>query len=479
MRNNNTLYENKLGANMRLLAKDIYISNDTHHTKINNNDLIVGAAGAGKTSGYLIPNVEMGCSSMVIADTKDNLYRQLSGKLKKRGYKVYKINFDNLMENAKNSASIIGYNPLRYIGYNKKLHMFSQKDIMKIATVITPISEVEKDPFWPKSAQNLCEAIMGLCLEMSDIINPSLETVMDMLNELSTSKALNFERQLESVRNIYDIEEDGHFAFEDDEDYQVLTRSEYDDMDLFRKMLVFIALNPSVPAVIRFKSILTSYGSADKTYDSVRAILTSDLVKLAFDELSYLYNNKKQLEFKSLGEEKTVVFLTISDTDRSQDKLVNLFYTQLLQELCSAADRNPKGRLKIPVRIFFDDFASNTLIPDFDKIISVIRSREISVSLIIQSISQLKSLYGENAASTIINNCDNCIYLGGQDVGTAQFFGLKANKPYSDILYMPLDCVYLFTRGCRPLMTKRYDPFESAIDDDVTNNNKERNIAYE
>ena len=150
------------------------------------------------------------------------------------------------------------------------------------------------------------------------------------------------------------------------------------------------------------------------------------------------------------------MFLTVSDTDRSMDGLANLFYTQALQSLCAAADKSPGHRLTVPVRFILDDFAANTCIPDFDKTVSVTRSREVSVSVILQSLSQLEALYGHAKALTILNNCDHFLYLGGQDVETATFVSKKANRPVSDILNMPLDSAWLFTRGTPPRQVRKF-----------------------
>jgi len=155
------------------------------------------------------------------------------------------------------------------------------------------------------------------------------------------------------------------------------------------------------------------------------------------------------------------VFLNTSDTDRSSDKLVSLFFTQALHALCNHADNSPGNRLKIPVRFMLDDFASGTHIPDFDKIVSVIRSREISTSIILQSISQLEALYGHAKAKTILNNCDNLLYLGGQDVETAHYIGMKANKSATSILTMPLDDAWLFSRGQEPRQVQKFVPLSA------------------
>ena len=140
------------------------------------------------------------------------------------------------------------------------------------------------------------------------------------------------------------------------------------------------------------------------------------------------------------------------------DGIINLFYTQALQTLCEEADKHTKdGRLPVPVRIILDDFAANVEIPDFDKIISVIRSREIYVSVILQSVSQLNSMYGADRAMTIMNNCDNWLYLGGQDVTTSECIAVKANKLVDSILNMPLGEAYLFTRGEQAKMVRKFD----------------------
>lgn len=168
--------------------------------------------------------------------------------------------------------------------------------------------------------------------------------------------------------------------------------------------------------------------------------------------------NSSQTDFAEMGRRKIALFLNISDMERSQDKFLNLIYTQAFYTLCRSADKDyPDHRLKVPVRIILDDFASNTTISDFDKIISVIRSREIYVSIILQSITQLYGMYGRGKGQTIINNCDNCLYLGGQDVETAKYIAVKANRSANTILEMPVTDAYLFTRGRKPCKVEKYE----------------------
>ena len=139
--------------------------------------------------------------------------------------------------------------------------------------------------------------------------------------------------------------------------------------------------------------------------------------------------------------------------------MINLFYVQALQTLCQDADHMPAGRLKVPVRFILDDFASNARIEDFDKIISVIRSRNISVSVILQNLTQLNSLYSDAIAATILNNCDHILYLGGQDIETANYVGTRANKAMESVLLMPPNKAYLLEKGKRGELVDKIRPY--------------------
>ena len=142
----------------------------------------------------------------------------------------------------------------------------------------------------------------------------------------------------------------------------------------------------------------------------------------------------------------------------TQDKLANLFYTQAIQELCRFADRECENQcLPVPVRFILDDFATNAVIPHFDKTISVIRSRGIAVSIILQSLTQLDHLYGKMAARTIINGCDSMLYLGGMDLTTAAYVGTRANVSDYSVLSLPLEDSWLLVRGQKPRIVSKYE----------------------
>ncbi|WP_075721091.1 VirD4-like conjugal transfer protein, CD1115 family [Roseburia sp. 499] len=390
----------------RILGKNETISNNTWITGLNNNDLIIGPSGAGKTRNYVKPNIMQCNESLIIADTKGSLYEEVGPVLKNNGYKVLLLNFNSIKDSC-------GYNPFDYIHYDKRRKKYSEQDIMKIAACLVPIKD-KKEPFWEQAAQLYVTSMIAYILECLPKRQHTLEYVYKLYAEMHTG---NFDKLFSELEKI----------------------------------------NPNSYAIQCYK-LFQNNKKADKMHSSIIGILSEKLNGLIFDDALEMYRKKDKIDFTEMGKRKTAVFLTISDTDRSMDRMANLFYTQALQELCKSADTDyPDHRLPIPVRFILDDFATNVYIPDFDKIISVIRSREVSVSIILQSISQLTGLYGEANAMTIINNCDNWIYLGGQDINTANIISIKANKAQNTILNMPLNQVYLFTRGQEARRVEKYN----------------------
>ena len=395
----------------RILADNVTVNNNTWVTGLNNNDVIVGPSGGGKTTGYVIPNILNAEESMIITDTKGNLCFKLGESLKKKGYRIIRISLKELAGNE------WGYNPLDHIRYDPKEDEYNEQDIISIAHTLSPARSV-KEPFWEEAAQMYLECLISYVMKALPKREHNLKSVGRLADNIGAPSG-------ELDRMMYELEDVEPDCFTIRRYKQMCSNRSADKMDACIKGMVFNALNP-----------------------------------FASKDIERLFENPKRIDFKLLGRKKTAVFLEVSDTDRSMDTLANLFYTQALQNLCREADaRIPDCRLKVPVRFILDDFATNTLIPDFDKIISVIRSREIYVSLIIQSISQLESLYGPYKAITILNNCDNLLYLGGQDVETARYIGTKLNKTTATVLNLPLDSAFLFTRGREPRKVKKYNPF--------------------
>lgn len=407
MKTNKTKPNKNHNANRRILAKGCYISNNTWATGLNNNDIIIGPSGSGKTRGYVKPNILQCNESMIIADTKGNLIKELKKPLEKAGYRVIDMNFKNL-------AHSYGYNPFDYIRYDKESGRYNEQDILTIASAIVPKPASKNDPFWELAAKMYFTSAVAYTMECLPEDEHNLDSAITLSLQMGSGNYAKLIEELECV-------------------------------------------NPDSLAARTYNLFKSTYKS-EKTEASILAILGEKFNGLILSELLKMYKSENRIDFSSLGREKTAVFLSISDTDRSKDRIISLFYTQALQALCNSADFDYEDcRLPVPVRFILDDFATNAYIPDFDKIISVIRSREIYVSIILQSITQLDALYGASNAKTIINNCDNCLYLGGQDIDTANYMSFKANKSITTILNMPLDEAYLFTRGREPRIVKKYD----------------------
>jgi len=326
--------------------------------------------------------------------------------LESKGYIIENIDFSSLLSGT-------GYNPLSFVRYDEDTDMYSEKDINTISSCLINLHH-KNDDFWEYAARQYLSILISYVLEMYPPSGHTLKSVLSLIPVLGSDK-------------------------------------------MYAMMDELSVLKPNSSTYTRYLGIDASNG-ADKMCASIKGILSTNLDSLTFNDCLAFYENPKQIDFKSIGKRKTAVFLTISDTDRSMDLLANTFITQALHELCYSADHDyVNHRLPYPVRFILDDFATNCYIEDFDKIISVIRSREISVSIILQSISQLYSLYGSDRAKTILNNCDNMLYLGGNCVDTAEYISVKANKPLSAILEMPLDKAYVFIRGEKPCLEDKFD----------------------
>lgn len=394
--------------NERVLAENITVSNDTRETGLNNNDLIIGSSGSGKTGGYVIPNIQNISGSLVVTDTKGRLSKMFSTVLKRKGYRVYTLDFVNPIKSC-------GYNPLDVIR-RKPDGRYREQDILTVANAIMPALD-SREPFWEKAAAGYIAFLIAFCLETAEDYEKNLMTVCELHHTF--------------------IKSGGQLSF-----------------------MQWAEEHPDTFAAKKFREI--SFTSiAEKTFSCIIEFANRALEPFEFEEAKNIFANPRAFDINILGNQKSVLFLNINDTDRTYDQLINLFYTQALQTLCAQADENDDGRLSVPVRIIMDDFAAGTRIPNFDKIISVIRSREISVSLILQSMTQLDSMYNTAEASTILNNCDHLIYLGTQDIKTAEFIGYRAFKTPENVLCMPNDKAILITKGEKAVEVNKIKPYST------------------
>lgn len=394
--------------NTRILADGISISNDTRLTGLNNNDLIIGSSGSGKTGGYVIPNLQNVNGSIIVSDTKGMLEKLFADELRSKGYNVLTLDFVNPLRSC-------GYNPLKSIRRYENGN-YREQDVLSLANTIMPILDKD-EPFWEQAAAGYIAFLIAYCLEVLDPEEQNMTSVC-------------------ALHQAY-IRPGGEISF-----------------------LQWMDKNPDSFATKKYRKMRSS-SSAEKMWSSINEFVNRALEPFDFEEARNIFSNPDTIDIRNFGREKTVLFLNVSDTDRAFDQVVNVFHTQALQLLCSEADSNQDGRLKVPVRLIMDDFATSARIPDFDKVISVIRSRDISVSLILQSMTQLESMYTHAEAMTIINNCDHILYLGNQDYDTATYIGCRAYKTPDSILSMSRDLAILITNGEKAKFVNKIKPYST------------------
>ncbi|MCR4780004.1 MAG: type IV secretory system conjugative DNA transfer family protein [Ruminiclostridium sp.] len=384
------------------IAQGCSYSLDDLRTGINNNILAVGSSGTGKTRSLVIPALHEAVGSYFIVDPKGLLYRSFAPYLESKGYVTKLINFAD-------PAHSDGYNPMECI--------HSTQDIIKLAELITDSKQtVGTDPFWDQNEMIYLCALTGYLYE-TRIMPMNISSILKLNNE---------------------GERDG----------------EYDKSSkLRRRFHEHKRKNPDSWACMKFDEVdVTPY----KTYDCIRSTLSGKFSKLDTKELRTMMR-KGRLSFTDAATRKTAVFVTISDTDRSMDMLANLFFSQALNSLCDYADKECGGRLPIPVRLILDDFATNVTIREFPRMIASIRSRGISTMLLIQAESQLEQNYKQDAR-TIISNCDTYVYLGTNDLNTAEAISKRCDRELWDVLYMPRGRCWVFRSGDQPVNAKLVDP---------------------
>lgn len=393
-----------------ILAENQEYSLDCYETQLNNNVLVVGTTGAGKTRSIVTPNLLEATGSYIISDPKGNLHNKYGDYLRKKGYVVKKLDFTNPEESDR-------YNFFRYIN--------TTQDIITVAHMLIydgTNGGNHIDPFWDQSSQLLLQAIIAYLKEAHQPHEQNLHNMLRLVTMCNSQGDLDDRESMTDT-----IFKD--FARTHKDSYAVNTYNKF-----------------RVAASKTLRSILISVNAKLGLFDS--------------PEIKSLTSND-DMHIQHIGQEKTAVFVVVSDTDRSMDPLVNLFFTQAMNQLCRYADRHCEdNRLPVPVRFILDDFATNCKIAEFPRMIASIRSRGISTMLMIQAESQLTHCYGYDGA-TIIGNCDTYVYLGGNDVNTAQAVAERADVPMRKILNMPVGTNWIFRRGQNPINGKNFklDPY--------------------
>ena len=375
----------------RVLSQNVKMSLNTRHTKLNNNVLIIGGSGAGKTFFEVKPNLMQmprNCS-FVVTDPKGEILRSCGGMLKKNGYNVKVL---NLLEMDKSDC----YNPFDYIR--------EETDVVKLISNLikntTPKGSNPPDPFWERAEGLLLQSIFYYVWMEVKPEKRNFETVLKLIGEAKVSD-----------------------------------KGEPSRLDLRMKYLEEThPLKDNHPAVKQYNKCMRGAG------DTIRSIIISVNARLAYLENKQVLRilSKDDMNISELGigangdgHTRTALFCVIPDSDKSYNFIVGLLYTQIFQELYHQADFNCGGRLPIHVSLMLDEFCNVALPDDFCSLLSTMRSREISSVIIIQNMAQLKALF-KDTWETVPGNCDTLIYLGGNEVSTHEYISKLLGKATID-----------------------------------------------
>lgn len=431
----NRKYEAKPASENKLLTQNVRIGLDGRKHRRNLNVLVIGGSGAGKTRFYCKPNLMQANTSFVILDPKGEQVRAVGNLLREKGYEVKVLDLINMEKSH-------CYNPFVYLRDDNDV----QRLVTNLFKSTTPKGAQSSEPFWDNAAQMLLLALIFYLKYEAPDDEQNFAMVMEMLRA-------------------GDVDEDNNMP------------SPLDNL--------FFDLEKTDPNHIALKYYRSYHSGAAKTLKSIQITLAARLEKFNLESLSSL-TITDELELNTLGEKKTAIFAIIPDNDTSFNFLVSILYTQLFQQLFEVADKKYGGSLPVHVHFLMDEFANVSLPDDFDKILSVMRSRGVSVSIILQNLAQLKALF-EKQWESIVGNCDEFVYLGGNEQATHKYvsellgketidtntyglsYGMRGNYTKNDQqtgreLLTPdeirmLDNQYalLFIRGERPVKDFKFD----------------------
>lgn len=374
-------YKQKPPSDNKLMTQNVSVGLDAKRHRRNLNTLVCGGSGAGKTRFFCKPNLMQCNTSFVILDPKGEILRDTGNLLKDKGYDIKVL---DLITMEKSHC----YNPFVYLQ--------SDNDVQKLVTNLfkstTPKGSQSQDPFWDTSASMLLSALIFY------------------LHYEAPEDEQNFSMVMELLRA---------GAIEDEEDPRPSPLDE-----------LFAELELKNPEHIALKYYRSYHSGSAKTLKSIQITLAARLEKFNLESLASL-TITDEMDLPSLGERKVALFALIPDNDTSFNFLVSILYTQLFQQLFYAADHIHGGSLNVPVHFLMDEFANVSLPDDFDKILSVMRSRGVSVSIILQNLAQLKALF-EKQWESIVGNCDEFLYLGGNEQSTHKYVSEMLGKETID-----------------------------------------------
>lgn len=420
----------------KILTQNVMLGLNGRRHMRNLNILVCGGSGAGKTRFYCKPNIMQANTSFVVLDPKGEIVRDVGWLLKKKGYEVKVLDLINMEKSH-------CYNPFVYLKDDNDV----QRLVTNLFKSTTPKGSQTQDPFWDTAASMLLSALIFYLKYEAPEDEQNFPMVMEMLRAGDVS--------------------------EEDESY-------YSPLDS-----LFFDLEAKDPDHIAVKYYKNYHSGSAKTLKSIQITLAARLEKFNLESVAAL-TVTDEMELASMGEKKIALFALIPDNDTSFNFLVSILYTQIFQQLFWLADHKYRGALPMHVHFVMDEFANVSLPEDFDKILSVMRSRSVSVSIILQNLAQLKTLF-EKQWESIVGNCDTFLYLGGNEQSTHKYVSELLGKETIDLntygkstgrsgnystnyqlsgreLMTPdevrmLDNRYalLFIRGERPVMDLKYD----------------------
>lgn len=365
----NKKYEAKPLSENKILTRNVRLGLNGNKHRRNLNVLVIGGSGAGKTRFYCKPNLMQANTSYVVLDPKGEQVRSVGNLLKSKGYDVKTL---DLIDMEKSHC----YNPFVYLRDDNDI----QRLVTNLFKSTTPKGSQSSDPFWDNAAQMLLLALVFYLKYEAPEDEQNFAMVMEMLRAGDVDEESNMPSPLDNL--FYDLEK-------------------------------------TDPNHIALKYYRSYHSGAAKTLKSIQITLAARLEKFNLESLAAL-TITDELELNKLGERKTALFALIPDNDTSFNFLVSILYTQLFQQLFEVADKKYGGSLPVHVHFLMDEFANVSLPDDFDKILSVMRSRGVSVSIILQNLSQLKALF-EKQWESIVGNCDEFVYLGGNEQATHKY----------------------------------------------------------
>ena len=419
----------------KLLTRNVRIGLDGRVHRRNLNVLVIGGSGAGKTRFYCKPNLMQANTSFVVLDPKGEQLRDCGRLLVSEGYEIRVL---NLIDMEKSDC----YNPFVYLRNDNDV----QRLVTNLFKSTTPKGAQSSDPFWDTAAQMLLLALIFYLKYEAPVDEQNFAMVMEMIRAGEVDEEDNAPSALDNL---------------------------------------FYDLRKTEPGHIALKYYDAYHSGASKTLKSIQITLAARLEKFNLESLASL-TITDDLDLPSLGEKKCAIFALIPDNDTSFNFLVSILYTQLFQQLFECADLKHGGSLPVHVHFLMDEFANVSLPDDFDKILSVMRSRGVSVSIILQNLAQLKALF-EKQWESIVGNCDEFVYLGGNEQATHKYvsellgketidlntynqsYGMRGNYTKNsqiqgrelmtpdEVRMLDNQFALLFIRGERPIRDLKYD----------------------